>query len=55
MRWNYTDVLLRDHPERFSTNKGKFGLFTLKEIVEKHPFTQAEKDNIEKWVSIAPL
>ena len=33
-RWNYIDVLYKKYPDRFITNRGRYGLFTMKELCE---------------------
>ena len=48
-RWNYTDVMYAKYPARYTSNNGKFGLFTLKEIVTVEFISENQKVNAQKW------
>ena len=48
-RWNYTDVMYAKYPARYTSTNGKFGLFTLKEIVTVEIISQNQKVNAQKW------
>ena len=48
-RWNYTDTLLSQYPTRFHINDDKFGLFSLREIIQSTIITNDQKINAQKW------
>ena len=48
-RWNYTDVLVTKHAERFQIHNNKFGLFSLREIVSLDCISSADKANAQQW------
>ena len=50
-RWNYTDVMYAKYPDRYTSNNGKFGLFTLKEIVKVEIITKDQKSNAQRWAT----
>ena len=50
-RWNYIDVLFEKYPERFASNNGQFGLFTLREIVQVEIITKDQKTNAQRWAT----
>ena len=48
-RWNYADVLLAKYAERFQIHNNKFGLFSLREIVDLECISSADKANAQQW------
>ena len=50
-RWNYIDVLFKKYPQRFASNNGEFGLFTLREIVQVEIISKDQKTNAQRWAT----
>ena len=49
-RWNYTDKLLNEYPDRFRIHNNEFGLFSLREVVNGITvITDTGKANAQSW------